>query len=450
MSDDAGAETASNYRFQHVYTALLAIQMYNQKNDFTKIICEIGNDIIAKDKQGNLTAYQITRTDGRFIPQDKIKKSMRHFLKQNKKQKYKAFCLIANRKIGTIVQKYNKMVYLSPEEISKYANELSIDVRNKSRECFEKMTFMIVNDILGLELIIIREIVYSIRSMYTTSQIQYNQVECIEEELVNLAYERCRTIEKESSSFYTYVDKKQRQQFKIESRTITVNDVRNVITNCQGQIDTDEHNIAFRSESLKENDERLLTQFITEASDEDETVASTALISLEHLGSEMKIYKSHRLMKFMRKSLNDDAKSSFSDYYLDLIKRLLYQSTKEEDNDFLNYVKKYLKKKIIECATSLDTRYDRCRTNAMQIIDYYSIMTAGERKELYIQTLIEFIKHCKEEKRYCNHLQYLTHRLPNNTENRPILRCKLIVLKKDSLATENIIRRCDDLLEYYK
>jgi hypothetical protein len=117
MSDNAGAETTSNYRFQHVYAALLAIQMYNQKNDFAEIICEIDNDIVAKDNQGNLTAYQITRTDGYSISKDKIADSMSHFIKQNKDQKYKAFCLISNQKIGRITTKTNRLYQLSRDQI---------------------------------------------------------------------------------------------------------------------------------------------------------------------------------------------------------------------------------------------------------------------------------------------------------------------------------------------
>lgn len=445
MSDDAGAETTSNYRFQHVYAALLAIQMYNQKSDFVEITCEIGNDIIAKDDQGNLTAYQITRTDGFSISKDKIRKSMRHFLEQNNSQEYKAFCLIANQKIDTIVTKNNEMVFLSQAQVSKYSSDLSIDERDsQSRKCFEKMAFMVVNDTLALETLIMKEIVYS------NGQISYIAVKCIEEDLINLVNECSRTTEKECSPFYTSVDKEQRQEFKTESRTITVNDVGNIINNCQEQIDKNEHNIVFRSEGIKENDEQVLTQFIIEASDKDEKIASTALISLEQIGREMKIYKSRRLKRFLRQSLNDASKSSYLDYYLDLIKRALYQSMNEGDNGFLNYVKRYLKKKIIESATSLDIRYDRCRTNAMQIIDDYGIMTPAERIGLYVQILMEFVKHCEEERRYFQHLQYLTSRLTNNTGNRIIIRRNLVALKKDSSSTENIKRRCDDLLSEYK
>jgi hypothetical protein len=160
---------------------------------------------------------------------------MRHFMNQNKSQKYKAFCLIANQKISGIARKINEMFYLSKEQVLQYSRELSIDVRDKqSKKCFEKMGFMIIDDTLGLEFLIIQEIVYSI------PQISYSALKCIEQDLINLAHKCSRTAEKEGSPFYTSVDKVQRQQFKIESRTITVNDVRNIIKNCQGQIDKDD------------------------------------------------------------------------------------------------------------------------------------------------------------------------------------------------------------------
>jgi hypothetical protein len=68
MSNDAG-------RFQYLYAALLGMQMYNRKSDSIEIICEIGNDITAKDRLGNLTSYQLTRTDDtNSISEAKIKK----------------------------------------------------------------------------------------------------------------------------------------------------------------------------------------------------------------------------------------------------------------------------------------------------------------------------------------------------------------------------------------
>jgi hypothetical protein len=237
----------------------------------------------------------------------------------------------------------------------------------------------------------------------------------------------------------------------MQSRTIRDCDIKDIINHCFETRDVKADNIDGYEDNLKESDEKLLVQLIAEASDGDEKIASTALVSLEQIGREMRIYESPELLRFLRKSLNDLTRSSYFDYYLDLIKRLLYQSTNEQDDNFLNYAKKYLRKRIIECATSLDIRFDRCRTNAMQIIDNYDMMTPNNRTRLYIQTLMEFVKHCQDDdSRYSRHLNYLTSRLTNNISNRVIIRKKLIDLKKKSSSSETIKRRCDDLLCEYK
>jgi hypothetical protein len=127
----------------------------------------------------------------------------------------------------------------------------------------------------------------------------------------------------------------------------------------------------------------------------------------------------------LRKSIHDNKKIDYYDYYIDLLKRLLFQSRIEHDYDFLKYVKFHLKNKIIEFATSLDSKYDRCRTNAMQIIDTCDIVTLDNRIKLYIETLIQFIKYCEEE-RYPKNLNYLVYRLPSNTRNRAIIRKELV------------------------
>jgi hypothetical protein len=203
------------------------------------------------------------------------------------------------------------------------------------------------------------------------------------------------------------------------------------------------------AENLRDYDEQLITQFISEASDEDERTASTALVSLERMGSNIKIYNSLRLRNFLKNSLYNNEKISYLDYYLNLIKRMLYTSVKIEHNyEFQDYIKKRLLKKIIEVATSLDIRYDRSRTNAMQTIDDYDLVTSSDKMKLYIKTLIQCVLYCNET-RYNNIINYLTYKIPNNLENTPIIRKKMINLKKDN-PSEGTIKRCNDLLEYYK
>lgn len=63
MATDSGAGTSTNYRFQYLYTGLLAMQMYNKNNKFVSLVCEHDDDIVAENQTGALTAYQITRSD---------------------------------------------------------------------------------------------------------------------------------------------------------------------------------------------------------------------------------------------------------------------------------------------------------------------------------------------------------------------------------------------------
>ena len=140
MSDDAGAETSSNYRFQSLYAALLAMQMYNGKG-LTEVTCEINNDITTKDKNGYLVSYQLTRTnDTDSVSREKIRKSIKTFFKFCKDKKYKALCLISNQRIDNIATKINEMSYLSEQQMKEFARELghdSVDVK-----CFKKMDWI--------------------------------------------------------------------------------------------------------------------------------------------------------------------------------------------------------------------------------------------------------------------------------------------------------------------
>jgi Cap4, dsDNA endonuclease domain len=444
MTNDAGAETSSNYRFQYLYAALLVMQMYNRKSDSTEIICEIGNDITTKDLLGNITSYQITRTDDTSpISETKIKKSMIDFIKRCDDKNYKAFCLVANQRIGRIATKINKLSSLSDEQIAKYVKELDLDKTDLSlRECFKKMTFRVIQDLLGLEHLIECEI------RYFFPQINISRLECIKHKLIEYVQKCSRTAERENSLFHTLVEEGEQNTLKTESRTIRISNIEAIIKECPDIQDERTERTEIYEENLKENDERLIKQFIREANDEDEKTAYTALISLQRMGSEIKIHNSMKLRKFMKASLYDNEKIGYLSLYLDLIKRMLYTSVKiEHDYEFRDYVTTHFMKKIIQ-ATCVDAKYDRSRTNAMQIIDDYDLVTHSDRMALYIKTLIKCVLNCNEE-RYNNIVNCFTFIIPNNLENTPIIRSKLVRLKKKN-SPEHVINRCNDLLENYK
>jgi hypothetical protein len=69
---------------------------------------------------------------------------------------------------------------------------------------------------------------------------------------------------------------------------------------------------------------------------------------IEHLGIKMKIYKSKKLLSFLRNFIGDDEKIGYLTYYLDIVRRMLYTSTTvDKDYAFLNYTKKYYKGRIM-------------------------------------------------------------------------------------------------------
>jgi hypothetical protein len=60
-----------------------------------------------------------------------------------------------------------------------------------------------------------------------------------------------------------------------------------------------------------------LTQFIDEANDGDKKSALTALIFLEDIRRDMKVYKSTKLRRFLGKSIKVNKKINYYDYYFD-------------------------------------------------------------------------------------------------------------------------------------
>jgi hypothetical protein len=444
MSDDAGAEASSNFRFQSLYAALLAMQMYNGKNDLTEVICEINNDITTKDRQGYLVSYQLTRTDDtNSIPRKKILKSIKDFLKFCNDKKYKALCLLSNQRIGNIATKTNKMSYLSEQQMKEFASELglgSVDVK-----CFNKMGFMVIQDFLTLEYLVLKEIV---QAHQDKPQPQLECIKCIMQEVIKLAQKCSRTSEKEDALSYTSILREDQENLKIKNRTIRTSDIVNIVKSCSMSSKIEMEKEEFTRDNLKENDDKLVSQLIHEASDEDDKIAFTALIFLERLGSEMKIHNSIPLRRFLKRSLHDEDKVSYLNNYLDLVKRMLNTSMIIERNyEFHDYVKKYFKKRIIEIIISFDDRFVKSKSDALQIVDNYGIVSNDERTKIYIETLLRCVEICNKNQ-YKINLNYLIDRIPKDISNKALKRGRLIKIRIGNPAAI-IMNRCDDLLGYY-
>ncbi len=445
MATDSGAQTSTNYRFQYLYTGLLAMQMYNKKSDFIRLVCEYDDDIVAEDKTGALTAYQITRSDTiNSIPQAKVVHSMKHFLQlcKDKNRRFIKFCLLSNQKISDIAEKTNEMKFLNEEQITRYSTKLSIDINEMHRDCLGKIAFMVIQDSLGLEYLIEKEIIAFDRNLTP------EKIDCIKEKLINLVQRCSRASYKEDSHYYTCVDENSSKEFKKANSTITPDDISELVDGCSHvSIPPSETRLTYETQ-LKEHDDGLILQCINEAEETDENIALTALF-LERLGRDMKIYNSNRLLDFLKKSIYDNKKIDHLSLYLDIIKRMLHTSvTVENSHEFQFFVKENMKQKLLDIITSPDEKYDRSKLDAFQIIEDYDIIRAKDRNEMYIQSLLNCVQNC-DNKEFERTQGYLVNRIPYNTQNVALIRKGLIQIKKSNDVKE-IQNRCNSLLEYYK
>jgi hypothetical protein len=414
--------------------------------DFIRLVCEHDDDIVAEDKTGALTAYQITRSDTiNSIPQAKVVHSMKHFLQlcKDKNRRFIKFCLLSNQKISDIVEKTNEMKFLNEEQITRYSTKLSIDINEMHHDCLGKIALMVIKDSLGLEYLIVKEIIAFDRNLTP------EKIDCIKEKLINLVELCSRTSYKEDSFYYTCVDENSSKEFKKANSTITPNDISELVDDCSHvSISTSETTLTSKTQ-LKEHDDELILQCINEAEETDENIALTALIFLERLGRDMKIYNSNRLLDFLKKSIYDNKKIGHLSIYLDIIKRMLRTSvTVENSHEFQFFVKENMKQKLLEIITSPDEKYDRSKLDAFQIIEDYDIIPAKDRNEIYIQSLLNCVQNC-DNKEFERTQGYLVNRIAHSTQNVAFIRKGLIQIKKSNDVKE-IQNRCNSLLEYYK
>ena len=126
--------------------------------------------------------------------------------------------------------------------------------------------------------------------------------------------QRCsRSSHKEDPSHYTVIDTKSREELKRVNATITVSQISEILRNCDDVLITVEDKIIHE---LKQCDQDLITQCIDEANEDDQNIAYTALVFLEHLGRDMKIYDSKKLRAFLKRSIYDDNKIAHLSSYL--------------------------------------------------------------------------------------------------------------------------------------
>jgi hypothetical protein len=160
----------------------------------------------------------------------------------------------------------------------------------------------------------------------------------------------------------------------------------------------------------------------------------------------MKIYKSNKLLTFLKRSINDDNKIVYLRYCLDLIRHMLFTSTKLRDFSFLNYVKRNLTSRLTEIISSFD-RYTDSKSLTFRIFDEYQIISPDDRNNFYISALIDCVQNCPED-HYQRNLQYLVIHIRRNISNVSKIRKRLTSIRR-STTIDRIKMRCDDLLQYY-
>ena len=65
---DGGAPTQANYQFQYSCGAIIAINMYTGRFEFTELFCEIYEDILAIKPNNHVVGIQIKYRDSKQGP----------------------------------------------------------------------------------------------------------------------------------------------------------------------------------------------------------------------------------------------------------------------------------------------------------------------------------------------------------------------------------------------
>ena len=272
---------------------------------------------------------------------------------------------------------------------------------------------MVVQDSLILEYLIEKEI------LTFDKDISPIKLSCIKDRLIGLVQQCSRSSHKDDSRHFTIIENKPREELTRESATIKASQISEIINNCHALTTVEDNALTTVEDNiiqvLKPNDDDLIVQCIEEANDDDETIAYSSLIFLEHLGRDMKIYDSKKLRAFLKRSIYHDNKIEHLSSFLDIVKRMLHSSTKLDNNPgFQIYVKKNMRQRLIEIIASFDDKHWNSKSNAFQIIHDYEIVAANERTQLYVKTLLGCIRDC-DHTHYQKNVELLTLRIPNDT-----------------------------------
>ena len=104
---DGGDETASRYRFQHTWAAIVCCALLDKTQDVEEVYCEHHEDVLIKYTDGTYSGHQVkTRGDTQPLwkahdPQVKV--ACRRFVQLEEKysQTFRSFCFLTNHPLHT-------------------------------------------------------------------------------------------------------------------------------------------------------------------------------------------------------------------------------------------------------------------------------------------------------------------------------------------------------------
>lgn len=123
-----GDEVQRRYRYQYLYTVLLAIRMYKNEIPYEELYCEVAEDVLAKDSNKKMVGIQIKTTEGDpFSYSDEaVVKSLGRFIGLHKEfpDDFVGFIFVTNTG------------FKSGKDLEKFL----ADVKKNSSEKFDKST----------------------------------------------------------------------------------------------------------------------------------------------------------------------------------------------------------------------------------------------------------------------------------------------------------------------
>lgn len=231
-----GDEVQRRYRYQYLYTALLAIKMYKKEIPFENLFCELAEDILAVKNDKKLVAFQIKTTEGDpFSYNDEsVTKSIKNFVSLHKtfSDLFAEFIFVSNigfkqdkdlEKILADIKNndYTKLNDMTLKYIEKLTKELNVG-NSTLIDVLKKTSVQKGPGIDDIESKIIHESLSKIDHCSTLSD---SKLSSILNMFVFLIYKKSsKNIENSLTDYIAFVKdgKEKQQQKELESKSIDI------------------------------------------------------------------------------------------------------------------------------------------------------------------------------------------------------------------------------------